>query len=157
MYLLFWLLHYVIIRIWYLFVVSCVSDAFLELFFFFVIFFFKQKTAYDMRISDWSSDVCSSDLCHRSCRRSRPEAGACRRARRSRDRPDPPPDHTARQATERRDRLCGPPRPGHLVERGWRRQCAWYDARQDPLAVGIWSDRPGLSADRKSTRLNSSH
>src|SRR3546814_20462524 len=28
-----------------------------------VIFFFKQKTAYEMRISDWSSDVCSSDLC----------------------------------------------------------------------------------------------
>src|SRR3546814_7131151 len=30
----------------------------------FVIFFFKQKTAYEMRISDWSSDVCSSDLAH---------------------------------------------------------------------------------------------
>src|SRR3546814_10033962 len=30
-----------------------------SLFFF---FFFKQKTAYEMRISDWSSDVCSSDL-----------------------------------------------------------------------------------------------
>src|SRR3546814_5073411 len=30
--------------------------------FLFVVFFFKQKTAYDMRISDWSSDVCSSDL-----------------------------------------------------------------------------------------------
>src|SRR3546814_1371619 len=29
---------------------------------FFFIFFFKQKTAYEMRISDWSSDVCSSDL-----------------------------------------------------------------------------------------------
>src|SRR3546814_1763412 len=27
-----------------------------------VFFFFKQKTAYEMRISDWSSDVCSSDL-----------------------------------------------------------------------------------------------
>src|SRR3546814_6140886 len=27
-------------------------------------FFFKQKTAYEMRISDWSSDVCSSDLVH---------------------------------------------------------------------------------------------
>src|SRR3546814_3303308 len=27
------------------------------------VFFFKQKTAYEMRISDWSSDVCSSDLC----------------------------------------------------------------------------------------------
>src|SRR3546814_5150242 len=26
------------------------------------IFFFKQKTAYEMRISDWSSDVCTSDL-----------------------------------------------------------------------------------------------
>src|SRR3546814_3635982 len=30
---------------------------------FFCFFFFKQKTAYEMRISDWSSDVCSSDLC----------------------------------------------------------------------------------------------
>src|SRR3546814_3924395 len=38
-------------------------------------FFFKQKTAYEMRISDWSSDVCSSDLAggarasgrHRDC------------------------------------------------------------------------------------------
>src|SRR3546814_7370594 len=30
----------------------------------FMIFFFKQKTAYEMRISDWSSDVCSSDLEH---------------------------------------------------------------------------------------------
>src|SRR3546814_7099159 len=28
----------------------------------FLFLFFKQKTAYDMRISDWSSDVCSSDL-----------------------------------------------------------------------------------------------
>src|SRR3546814_3212070 len=28
-------------------------------------FFFKQKTAYEMRISDWSSDVCSSDLAAR--------------------------------------------------------------------------------------------
>src|SRR3546814_17775277 len=30
------------------------------------VFFFKQKTAYEMRISDWSSDVCSSDLVGRS-------------------------------------------------------------------------------------------
>src|SRR3546814_5760347 len=34
-------------------------DIFHYIFFF---FFFKQKTAYEMRISDWSSDVCSSDL-----------------------------------------------------------------------------------------------
>src|SRR3546814_5992950 len=35
---------------------SCVSSDFV------FVFFFKQKTAYEMRISDWSSDVCSSDL-----------------------------------------------------------------------------------------------
>src|SRR3546814_2505202 len=34
-------------------------------------FFFKQKTAYEMRISDWSSDVCSSDLPFRQKRRYR--------------------------------------------------------------------------------------
>src|SRR3546814_3098308 len=34
-------------------------DSLYAVFFF---FFFKQKTAYEMRISDWSSDVCSSDL-----------------------------------------------------------------------------------------------
>src|SRR3546814_6448399 len=34
-------------------------------------FFFKQKTAYEMRISDWSSDVCSSDLVHRGGRGAR--------------------------------------------------------------------------------------
>src|SRR3546814_9506623 len=32
-------------------------------------FFFKQKTAYEMRISDWSSDVCSSDLDRRDATR----------------------------------------------------------------------------------------
>src|SRR3546814_5320078 len=31
-------------------------------YFYSIFFFFKQKTAYEMRISDWSSDVCSSDL-----------------------------------------------------------------------------------------------
>src|SRR3546814_2176943 len=35
---------------------------FLCLFYDLLFFFFKQKTAYEMRISDWSSDVCSSDL-----------------------------------------------------------------------------------------------
>src|SRR3546814_7675905 len=37
----------------------------------YVFFFFKQKTAYEMRISDWSSDVCSSDLSQR-CRKAFP-------------------------------------------------------------------------------------
>src|SRR3546814_9068408 len=34
-----------------------------------VFFFFKQKAAYEMRISDWSSDVCSSDLVKNTSRR----------------------------------------------------------------------------------------
>src|SRR3546814_4954183 len=38
--------------------VSCLSGVLLSIDF----VFFKQKTAYEMRISDWSSDVCSSDL-----------------------------------------------------------------------------------------------
>src|SRR3546814_2028801 len=37
----------------YVYILSCLLFSF---------FFFKQKTAYEMRISDWSSDVCSSDL-----------------------------------------------------------------------------------------------
>src|SRR3546814_10605797 len=37
---------------------SCLTNSTYSL----VFFFFKQKTAYEMRISDWSSDVCSSDL-----------------------------------------------------------------------------------------------
>src|SRR3546814_4444756 len=39
----------------------CGSILYFSVFFLFF-FFFKQKTAYEMRISDWSSDVCSSDL-----------------------------------------------------------------------------------------------
>src|SRR3546814_9101064 len=35
--------------------------------YFLLFFVFKQKTAYEMRISDWSSDVCSSDLVPRMC------------------------------------------------------------------------------------------
>src|SRR3546814_5022009 len=42
---------------WFYFGVSLVNFMI-----YLVFFFFKQKTAYEMRISDWSSDVCSSDL-----------------------------------------------------------------------------------------------
>src|SRR3546814_5818881 len=42
-------------------VISCIR-CFLWGAFCYFFFFFKQKTAYEMRISDWSSDVCSSDL-----------------------------------------------------------------------------------------------
>src|SRR3546814_3063345 len=45
-----------------MFLFSCVSDSGIMSFGICFFFFFKQKTAYEMRISDWSSDVCSSDL-----------------------------------------------------------------------------------------------
>src|SRR3546814_5063614 len=48
---------------------------------YFFIFFFKQKTAYEMRISDWSSDVCSSDLSSLQ-RASRPSLTGPTRSRR---------------------------------------------------------------------------
>src|SRR3546814_19240846 len=47
----------------------------------FLIFFFKQKTAYEMRISDWSSDVCSSDLPHGRLRLLQRNAVRCARCR----------------------------------------------------------------------------
>src|SRR3546814_6331377 len=47
--------------------------SFVHLYYFLCFFFFKQKTAYEMRISDWSSDVCSSDL--RAVHRHRVAAG----------------------------------------------------------------------------------
>src|SRR3546814_377531 len=41
---------------------ACICFCFYCCYRLFIVFFFKQKTAYEMRISDWSSDVCSSDL-----------------------------------------------------------------------------------------------
>src|SRR3546814_4783732 len=52
-----------------------------------IFFFFKQKTAYELRISDWSSDVCSSDLsasmspCWPPARTASPPKPACSGAR----------------------------------------------------------------------------
>src|SRR3546814_5665891 len=51
--------HFVIIFLLYL---ECLSIEYSVIFVGGFFFFFKQKTAYEMRISDWSSDVCSSDL-----------------------------------------------------------------------------------------------
>src|SRR3546814_7597362 len=110
-------------------------------FFYFCFFFFKQKTAYEMRISDWSSDVCSSDL-----RKMFGPSGLISDQR-----------HVGRSA-----------RSGELL-RGTRdplaslRLCAKFSG-----SVG-WALRARLKApkwacasarrreDRKSTRLNSSH
>src|SRR3546814_66578 len=61
-----------------------------------IVFFFKQKTAYEMRISDWSSDVCSSDLRHERHPRGVRRQQAGRRDRREQQLSDP---------REREDRL----------------------------------------------------
>src|SRR3546814_3314872 len=60
-------------------------------------FFFKQKTAYEMRISDWSSDVCSSDLVNdpQSARACVDYLGALLTAAGSRPPADYPPSHSA--------------------------------------------------------------
>src|SRR3546814_10506673 len=63
--------------------------GFLSFAYLFCFFFFKQKTAYEMRISDWSSDVCSSDL--NSSRR----AARCNGRRHGRDPPKQEPGRRA--------------------------------------------------------------
>src|SRR3546814_5061493 len=97
---------------------------------FLVFFFFKQKTAYEMRISDWSSDVCSSDL------------DPLRRAGDERDLPRDGAARVGGGATRLRDR----------GERDVERRTLPISLR---LAVG----RLGQPADRdrKSTRLNPRH
>src|SRR3546814_8210792 len=102
----------------------------------FVFFFlFKQKTAYEMRISDWSSDVCSSDLGILSIaagilpRRFSPsfvhrgELRSCL-SRGRRDRPFP----------LQRGAFDGP-----YDETGSRSQALWQDANRMAIGVESWS------------------
>src|SRR3546814_3904630 len=105
----------------------------------FIFFFFKQKTAYEMRISDWSSDVCSSDLV----------------------------DHAGDLLDMRLFRL-DPQQVRAILERGdaiehatvlTRPFAELIEVRRQPLrphqlAVAVDDD---VTVDRKSTRLNSSH
>src|SRR3546814_7680680 len=102
----------------------------------FYFFFFKQKTAYEMRISDWSSDVCSSDL-----------AGGQKGAGDDAEvhgRGDVGEDRAGQRAAGKRP---GPEGVGAEVDAGGGGQLA------APEGVAE-ADVPG---DRKSTRLNSSH
>src|SRR3546814_4998086 len=94
-------------------------------------FFFKQKTAYEMRISDWSSDVCSSDLQGQD-RRGAQGAHAGH-------------GEDARQAVDDVADLDRDEGVAHLKVVEFRL----------PDAVAV-ADGEGLQ-DRKSTRLNSSH
>src|SRR3546814_6101034 len=103
-----------------------------------VFFFFKQKTAYEMRISDWSSDVCSSDL------------GGCA---------DQPLGFERLHA--RRPKMLGlgieQPAPGAADQIGRERELQFLRLEQDG-ETGQRSFRQRRACqDRKSTRLNSSH
>src|SRR3546814_8966793 len=94
-------------------------------------FFFKQKTAYEMRISDWSSDVCSSDLAADGL--GRLKHGLCVQQRAA------APDHRA----QRQHRLLDVAGDGQLALQFLPRRAHLLDLQQ--------------LLDRKSTRLNSSH
>src|SRR3546814_2711176 len=102
-----------------------------------VFFFFKQKTAYEMRISDWSSDVCSSDLAAEIERC--PHFGArvvdeachqppAEQADRQIDEEDPAPrgvsdDQAADRRAENRSKQCRYRQPGHCRNQIGRASC----------------------------------
>src|SRR3546814_5903241 len=115
-----------------------------------IFFFFKQKTAYEMRISDWSSDVCSSDLQLRV-------GGAARDVRdvtagRECAAGTGDDDHVGmpigmRELEDVRELLV------HVVVAGVEQFGTIEGDRQAPALAG----QQQRAVDRKSTRLNSSH
>src|SRR3546814_5352242 len=121
-------------------------------------FFFKQKTAYEMRISDWSSDVCSSDLLCRlqdRARRHPRRDDGLGRFRRGFGRQAP---HGAgRRPVHRETADRGVPRTDGV---GRDRRDPGYGRGRAHLLVGRdgveGRRRDRVGEDRKSTRLNSS-
>src|SRR3546814_9573020 len=138
---------------------------FLLYYFRFVFFFFQQKTAYDMRISDWSSDVCSSDLGGLGGDPWREDAGGAGAAvRRSSE-----PDHGLAGAASRRCRRGVREQCGRRAGGGGREGASRQDRAADAgerffvrcARQGRHDERKAMidrehELDRKSTRLNSS-
>src|SRR3546814_4297308 len=139
-------------------------------------FFCKQKPAYEMRISDWSSDVCSSDLVARVLvAQARGHADAHRQAQRlvfplQGEPLDVPAqlfaDHSRRRTTARgqhRDELLAAVAPQQVAVAERRTQSLRHHP-QAMVAAGMTIFVVDCLAmvhvdeqDRKSTRLNSSH
>src|SRR3546814_9275696 len=105
-----------------------------------LVFFFKQKTAYEMRISDWSSDVCSSDL--RNCYLASPymDLTLCQPFNMSAQTVKSPLI-TRAQPTVRTDIIQIVRSFNHLLK-----------SHESIFPVDL-----NIIADRKTTRLNSSH
>src|SRR3546814_5608269 len=100
----------------------------------FFFFFFKQKTAYEMRISDWSSDVCSSDLVES----------------------DRTPISAPQPTVDRTGDLVKISASGPIAT---SRYCDHMPSSISACLSVAASPLPGTTdrIDRKSTRLNSSH
>src|SRR3546814_8105977 len=105
-----------------------------------LIFFFKQKTAYEMRISDWSSDVCSSDLA---------EAFEPGDARLRRD--------VGRAAAIVGLAAFADPHHGEIERMPVALALEVAEIAADLHDAGIGAGLADRARDRKSTRLNSSH
>src|SRR3546814_4537622 len=112
-----------IVSVIFLVRIFCVVSCELYLF-----FFFKQKTAYEMRISDWSSDVCSSDLTGSSRLWGEIVCGASTDWR-SRFQAQSTADHDPKRATGRLRRW------GSLARFPRRRCCAIPPRRALPVPV----------------------
>src|SRR3546814_5603065 len=120
------------------------------------VFFFKQKTAYELRISDWSSDVCSSDL-NRICALPALWVGllydqGALDAAWDLVKGWSIEEQQALRDTVPRDGLCAPA-PGGGTVGGLATQVL------DIAAAGLAArgEVNSMGEDRKSTRLNSSH
>src|SRR3546814_2822942 len=116
-------------------------------------FFFKQKTAYEMRISDWSSDVCSSDLRHQGqverAHRAEPESDVAQVVRRVAPRTDA--GHEAAVLLQVLGGVVGVEHDAG-VEVGEEDDQRRVERQEQRLALAEVDVQ-----DRKSTRLNSSH
>src|SRR3546814_622390 len=130
---------------------TCVSCVLIT----FVFFFFKQETAYDMRISDWSSDVCSSDLPADEVDAGR--AGRLRGAagpavpghRRPMDGEHPDDDHHDRGRLPVRLGVGVPGRTGRFVQQPG----LGHHHRHDPVRfAGAGAVARALFADRRDSR-----
>src|SRR3546814_11067080 len=108
-----------------------------------VFFFFKQKTAYELRISDWSSDVCSSDL----LRRAKPENLAAHRpqARWLHLQPDDEEEHDDAEFGDVQDSLgIRKQRQPEGADRKARRDIAKHRPAPTPLKQGEGDQRGGV-------------